>query len=153
MQIEAIRAHPGSAHVMVYGTRRNPSCCMRGITTAPRACSRPGTRQGWAGEPQSRDSSPITAPGHPEVHRGGFSKGKVFSSSWMHQPCHSECDWLLGCERSRDGGGKHHCKHHSKAFSPPSQPPAGHCSPLALRSDQINALCPNSSRKKQSKIS
>lgn len=62
MQIEAIRAHPGSAHVMVYGTRRNPSCCMTGITTAaPRACPSPATAPDTGGlqrEPRAGTGPP-----------------------------------------------------------------------------------------------
>lgn len=138
MQIEAIRAHPGSAHVMLYGTRRNPSCGMRGMTTAPvpaPALPRPRTRGSWSGEPQSWDNSPHHHPRAPQNSpRRNFQRKSLLLFHENTNPATSKSQRPLGCERRRDGGGKHH----SKAFfptKPQRQPPAGHCFSLALGSE------------------
>lgn len=120
MQIEAIRAHPGSAHVMVYGTRRNPSCCMRGITTAPRACFSPAMARDTGGLETGAPELGQFPHHHPKVSQSSqrriFQRKSLLLFQGYTNPATSKPHWLLGYERRR----KASLGAAPKPFSPPS---------------------------------
>lgn len=152
MQIEAIRAHPGSAHVMVYGTRRNPSCCMRGITTAPRACSSPATATATGGLERGAPEMGQLPQHHPRASQNSqktLSKGRVFSMDTPTLPPAS-----LTSPWDVRGGGMEGESITPKPFSPPSHrvsPQQGSASLWHLGPSGCTLL--SSSRKRQSKTS
>lgn len=146
MQIEAIRAHPGSAHVMVYGTRRNPSCCMRGITTAPRACSSPAMARDTGGLETGAPELGQFPHHHPQVSQSSqrriFQRKSLLLFQGYTNPATSKPHWLLGYERRRDGGGRHHWEQLQSLF--PHQAIKSAPSRASLRFGtrvQADALC------------
>ena len=113
MQIEAIRAHPGSAHVMGLWHSQKSFPLHEGnnnSSPAPAAAPpRPGTRDGLVrGAPESGQAPLIATPGAFRSPGEGLSQGGVSSSSTeTPAPPATSPHRLLGWERRGNGGREH----------------------------------------------
>lgn len=148
MQIEAIRAHPGSAHVTgLWHSQKSFLLHERNNNSSPApapALPRPGTRGGLVrGVPETGQAPPSPPPGPFKALGEGFSQGRGSPSSMeTPTPLAASPHRLLRWERRKDGGGEHRWEQLKSLFLPQVGESAPSRAPLRFRARaRVDVLC------------